>query len=156
MIQGILKKIFGDKSAKDQKSYQPLIDKTHEFTAILESLTDDDLRAKTNYFQQIIKDGTKSIENEVVELNAKANNPATVIFDKEAIFEKIDNPINGELVAEIYSDVVEALFTWEPRFEVEQVIVQSIEKGKITIDLEGSFLKDGKKIVLENIEISSS
>ena len=35
------------------------------------------------------------------------------------IFEKIDNPINGELVAEIYSDVVEALFTWEPRFEVE-------------------------------------
>jgi phage baseplate assembly protein W len=72
------------------------------------------------------------------------------------LFEKIDNPINGELVAEIYSDVVEALFTWEPRFEVEQVIVQSIEKGKITIDLEGSFLKDGKKIVLENIEISSS
>ena len=72
------------------------------------------------------------------------------------IFEKIDRPINGELVAEIYSDVVEALFNWEPRFEVEQVIVQSIEKGKITIDLEGSFLKDGKKIVLENIEISSS
>ena len=72
------------------------------------------------------------------------------------LFEKIDNPINGELVAEIYSDVIEALFTWEPRFEVEQVIVQSIEKGKITIDLEGSFLKDGKKIVLENIEISSS
>ncbi len=72
------------------------------------------------------------------------------------LFEKIDNPINGELIVEIYSDVVEALFTWEPRFEVEQVIVQSIEKGKITIDLEGSFLKDGKKIVLENIEINSS
>src|SRR3989338_5209102 len=71
------------------------------------------------------------------------------------LFEKIDNPINGELVAEIYSDVIEALFTWEPRFEVEKVTVQSIEKGKITIDLEGSFLKDGQKIVLENIEISS-
>lgn len=72
------------------------------------------------------------------------------------IFEKIDRPINGELVAEIYSDVVEALFIWEPRFEVEQVTVQSIEKGKITVDLEGTFLKDGEKIVLENIEISSS
>jgi hypothetical protein len=71
------------------------------------------------------------------------------------IFEKIDNPINGELIAEIYSDVVEALFIWEPRFEVEQVTVQSIKKGKITIDLEGSFLKEGKKIVLENIEISN-
>jgi len=72
------------------------------------------------------------------------------------LFEKIDNPINGELVAEIYSDVVEALFIWEPRFEVAQVKIQSIEKGKITIDLEGSFLKDGEKIILENIEIGNS
>ena len=72
------------------------------------------------------------------------------------LFKKIDNPINGELIAEIYCDVVEALFTWEPRFEVEQVTVQNIEKGKITIDLAGSFLKDGTKITLENISISNS
>ena len=72
------------------------------------------------------------------------------------IFERIDQPINGDLIAEIYSDVVEALFTWEPRFAVEQVTVKSIEKGKITIDLEGSFVKDGQKIVLENISITSS
>lgn len=72
------------------------------------------------------------------------------------LFEKIDNPINGELIAEVYSDVVEALFTWEPRFEVDQVTVQSIDKGKIIIDLSGSFLKDGQKITLENISISSS
>jgi len=71
------------------------------------------------------------------------------------LFERIDQPINGDLIAEIYSDVVEALFTWEPRFEVEQVTVQSIEKGEITIDLEGSYVKDGQKIVLENISISS-
>ena len=71
------------------------------------------------------------------------------------LFERIDQPINGDLIAEIYSDVVEALFTWEPRFEVTQVTVQSIEKGKITIDLEGSYVKDGQKIVLENISISS-
>ncbi len=71
------------------------------------------------------------------------------------LFERIDQPINGDLIAEIYSDVVEALFTWEPRFEVEQVTVQSIEKGKITINLEGNYVKDGQKIVLENISISS-
>ncbi len=72
------------------------------------------------------------------------------------LFERIDQPINGDLIAEIYSDVVEALFTWEPRFEVEQVTVQNIEKGKITIDLIGSYVKDGQKIVLENISITSS
>lgn len=72
------------------------------------------------------------------------------------LFERIDQPTNGELIAEIYSDIVEALFIWEPRFAVEQVTVKGIEKGKITIDLEGSFVKDGQKIVLENIQITSS
>jgi uncharacterized protein len=72
------------------------------------------------------------------------------------LFERIDQPTNGELIAEIYSDIVEALFIWEPRFAVEQVTVQAIEKGKITIDLEGSFVKDGQKISLENIQITSS
>lgn len=71
------------------------------------------------------------------------------------LFEKIDRPVNGELIAEIYSDIIEALFTWEPRFEVEQVTVQNIENGKITIDLEGSILLSGEKITLENIEITS-
>ena len=72
------------------------------------------------------------------------------------LFERIDQPINGELIAEIYSDIVEAISTWEPRFEVEQVTLQSIDKGKIIIDLEGNYVKDGQKIVLENISITSS
>ena len=72
------------------------------------------------------------------------------------LFERIDQPINGELIAEIYSDIVEAISTWEPRFEVEQVTLQSINKGNIVIDLEGTFVKDGQKIVLENISITSS
>lgn len=71
------------------------------------------------------------------------------------LFERIDQPINGELIAEIYSDIVEAISTWEPRFEVEQVILQSIDKGKIIIDLEGSYVKDGQKITLENITITN-
>ncbi len=72
------------------------------------------------------------------------------------LFERIDQPINGELIAEIYSDIVEAISTWEPRFEVEQVTLQSINKGNIVIDLEGTFVKDGQKIVLKNISITSS
>ena len=72
------------------------------------------------------------------------------------LFEKIDRPINGELISEIYSDIIEAIFIWEPRFEVEQVIVQNITNGKITIDIEGSLLRNGKKITLENMEITNN
>ena len=71
------------------------------------------------------------------------------------LFNKIDHPVNGELIAEIYLDIVESLFIWEPRFELDQVSVQNIQNGKITIDLEGSFLKLGEKITLENIEITN-
>ena len=71
------------------------------------------------------------------------------------LFEKIDRPINGELIAEIYSDIVEALFIWEPRFELEQVTVQNVAQEKIIIDLEGNLLRNGQKIKLENIEIAS-
>ena len=42
------------------------------------------------------------------------------------LFNKIDRPINGELIAEIYLDIVESLFTWEPRFELEQVDRKSV------------------------------
>ena len=72
------------------------------------------------------------------------------------LFNKIDHPVNGELIAEIYLNIVESLFIWEPRFELDQVAVQSIENGKITIDLEGSFLASGQKITLENIEITNA
>ena len=71
------------------------------------------------------------------------------------LFNKIDHPVNGELIAEIYLDIVESLFIWEPSFELDQVAVQNIQNGKITIDLEGSFLKLGEKITLENIEITN-
>lgn len=69
------------------------------------------------------------------------------------LFEKIDRPLNGELIAEIYSDVIEALYDWEPRFEVIQVTLQSLVQGKLTLDLEGRYLANGQIIKLEGIEI---
>ena len=34
------------------------------------------------------------------------------------LFNKIDHPVNGELIAEIYLDIVESLFIWEPRLNL--------------------------------------
>lgn len=70
------------------------------------------------------------------------------------IFKRIDAPITGELVAEIYADVVEALFNYEPRFEVSNVSVVSITDGKIVLDLEGKYIPTGENIQLKNLIIS--
>jgi phage baseplate assembly protein W len=69
------------------------------------------------------------------------------------IFQRIDAPITGELVAEIYADVVEALFNYEPRIEVSAVSVASISNGHIVLDLEGKYLPTGEAIKLNNLEL---
>ncbi len=145
MIQGLLKKLFGDKSAKDQKSYQPLIDKAHHFTSILHSLSDDELREKTLYFQNIIKDSTRDLENQVQELNTKANDPKTVIFDKEDIFAKID-----KLSLTIDEKIEETLETILPEAfaVIKETARRWAENGHLTVtaqqfDRDLSLKKDG-------------
>ena len=69
------------------------------------------------------------------------------------VFNRIDKPINGELIAEIYSDIVEALFTFEPNFSLTKVSVNSIEEEKLYLDLEGEMLENGQIIKLERMEI---
>ena len=55
MISNILKKLFGDKSAKDQKQYQPAIDASNKFSAEFLSISDDELRGKTAKFNFLFK-----------------------------------------------------------------------------------------------------
>lgn len=69
------------------------------------------------------------------------------------LFKRIDNPTNGELIANIYSDCVTALYNFEPEFEVVNVSVVSIEHGKIILNLEGQYLSNGEIIKIDNIEI---
>lgn len=112
MIQSILKKLFGDKSVKDRKAYQPIIDKTLEYASTFRSLSDDELRAKTPYFQNLIKEGTQQLEDEIKSLNDLANDPKTVIHDKEAIFEKLDKLSKNvdEKIEEILESILPEAF----------------------------------------------
>lgn len=69
------------------------------------------------------------------------------------VFNRIDNPINGETIAEIYSDIVEALFNFEPNFSLNKLAVNSIDEEKLVLDLEGEMLENGQIIKLERMEI---
>ena len=69
------------------------------------------------------------------------------------LFKRLDAPLTGELLAEIYADVVEALFSYEPRFEVTNVSVVSIDQGHLILDVTGKYLVTGEDITLTGIEI---
>jgi len=90
MAGGILSKIFGDKTQKDRKIYQPIIDQTNAFFEQYKSLSDDELRAKTPYLKEKIRVATQPLNDEIAELKAKTDNPDLEVLHKEAIFQKID------------------------------------------------------------------
>lgn len=69
------------------------------------------------------------------------------------LFKRLDAPLTGELMAEIYADVVEALFSYEPRFEVTNVSVVSMDQGHLILDVTGKYLITGEDITLTGIEI---
>lgn len=69
------------------------------------------------------------------------------------LFKRIDAPLTGDLVAEIYADVVDALFNYEPRFEVSTVSVVSVGAGTLVLDLEGKYLPTGETVKLTGINI---
>ncbi len=72
------------------------------------------------------------------------------------LFTRIDNPLNAELIALVYSDIVEALFNYEPRFELLKVSVVSMDKQKMILDLEGKYTATGESLKVNNLEISRS
>ncbi len=107
MAFNIFKKILGDKSAKDRKEYQPSIDKANEFQAALRSISDDELRAKTNEFKALIKNAIQPLEDELSQLKATASDISTAVQDKEALFESIDKL--GKSIDEKIEEVLEEI-----------------------------------------------
>lgn len=69
------------------------------------------------------------------------------------LLELVDRPINRDFTLEIYAAVAEALQKWETRFKLEKVKITEVKEGKVTIDLEGLYLPDGKNIHFDGIVV---
>ena len=91
MLDGILKKLFGDKSQKDLKELSPIIDQTAGVFSEIQQLSDDQLRDQSRIFKEEIISSYKMISDEVHELKQKASSANMSIQDKEALFEKVES-----------------------------------------------------------------
>lgn len=54
-----VEKIFGTKSDKDLKAMRPLVDKINSFEPQMKKLSDDELKAQTVKFRQMLANGTE-------------------------------------------------------------------------------------------------
>ena len=82
MISELLKKIFGDKNAKDKKLYWPYVEQTLVELEKVKALSDQGLRDKTREFQLLIRNEKQQLEDELVALKEKAEDVKTPIEEK--------------------------------------------------------------------------
>src|SRR5690625_5181510 len=89
-LDTILKFFVGDKSKKDIKEIQPIVDKIKKLEPKIASLSLDELREKSNTFRQAIKDAQKDIQAEIQSLQQQADT-TTNIDEKETLYKQIDD-----------------------------------------------------------------
>ncbi|TXI70121.1 MAG: preprotein translocase subunit SecA [Flavobacterium sp.] len=89
IINSILKAFVGDKSEKDVKAIQPLINKVKSFESALQALSHDELRAKTAEFKAKIQQARAEKDAKIASLKQDAEQTQD-IDAREDIYAEID------------------------------------------------------------------
>ncbi|NNE01915.1 MAG: preprotein translocase subunit SecA [Eudoraea sp.] len=89
LLNSVIKAFVGDKSKKDVKELQPLVDQINSHGAVLESLSNDELRQKTADFKEIISEDCAAITAKINDL-VKEVHASTDIDKNEDIYAEID------------------------------------------------------------------
>ena len=115
----ILKSLFGDKSSRDMKLIQPLVEKVKAVAPQIEALDNDGLRARTKELQQQVQSSAKEQKAKIAELKAKIE--STPIDERADIFAEIDK-IEKE-VLDIYEKALN-----EVMFEVFAIVRETARR----------------------------
>ena len=83
-----LKSLFGDKSSRDMKLIQPLVEKVKAAYPEIQALSNDELRAKTKEIQAFVQNSANEQKEKIAQLKATIED--TPIDEREAIFNQID------------------------------------------------------------------
>ncbi len=156
---GFITKLFGgSKSEKDVKKIQPIVARTNEYFASYQSLTNDELRHKTQEFRDRIKAHLKDTDEEIEARNkAAADLPFNDLVGKDAIYQEVDKlkkerdkkieEILEQLLPEAFAVVKETARRFKENTEVISTATQldrdlSVKKPYITIDGNRSIFKN--------------
>ena len=87
-INSILSKLFGNKSTRDMKLIQPIVEQVKAASPAIEALDNDALRAKTKELQHEVQHSADDLKEKIEGLKAKIEE--TPIEDRVVIFNQID------------------------------------------------------------------
>lgn len=86
-----ISKLFGSKSDRDVKAITPIVEKIKAEFAKMDQLSHDELRAKTIYFKETIKEGLAKIDAEIAEIKARTEeNLDLEVSEKVELYTQLD------------------------------------------------------------------
>ncbi len=150
LLGKVLKTFLGSKKDRDIKELSPIIDQVAAVYPQLSSLTNDELRAKTTYFKEKIKEKTSTLENQIEELKQKIETDASLsINEKEKIYAEID-----ELDKQVLSLIEEVLLEIQPEaFAVMKETARRFSQNE-TIEVAASQMDRDIAAIKDNVEIN--
>ncbi|PZF71430.1 preprotein translocase subunit SecA [Taibaiella soli] len=111
---GFLSKLFGgSKSDKDVKRITPLVSEINRVYGELKSLSNDELRNKTQEFRQRIREHLKGIDEEIAAKKAEGEQHSEdEIQNREAIYDEVDKLIKkrDEQIEEVLEEILPEAF----------------------------------------------
>src|SRR3954463_10452770 len=158
MLKLISKLIGGNKSEKDVKQLEPIVIKINQYFEQYQSLSSDDLRAKTIEFKQRIKDHLKDIDAEIESKKQAAETLADAdIQGRDTIYREVDDlkkdrdkkieEILNEILPETFAVVKETARRFKENTELVATATQhdrdlSVKKPYIRIEGDKAIYKN--------------
>ncbi|UJH66860.1 preprotein translocase subunit SecA [Allomuricauda sp. SCSIO 65647] len=156
LLNSVLKAFVGDKSKKDVKALQPLVEEIKSFEKQLEALTHDELRQKTMTFKALIQEKCKSIDEQIAKLKAEVE-ASTDIDRNEEIYAEIDAldeeayKISEKTLNEILPEAFAVIKETTKRFaNNETITVKASEFDRMLSGTKDYVTLDGDKAVWSN------
>ncbi len=153
----ILRSLFGDKSSRDMKLIQPLVEKVKAAYPEVQKLDNDQLRQRTKDIQRQVQDSAKEQKAEIEKL--KATIEETPIDERADIFSQIDKlekevlDIYEKALDEVMPEVFSIVKETARRFaENEETIVTATDFDReLAADSRKDFITiDGDKAIYHN------
>jgi preprotein translocase subunit SecA len=158
-MAGLFSSLFGgSKSEKDVKKIAPLVTDINQHFASFESITNDQLRNKTQIFRQRIKDYLKEIDEEIASKNKQADElPYNDLLGKDAIYQEVDKlkKDRDKKIEEVLEDILPEAFAvvkeTARRFKENKEIIATATQLDRDLSVKKEYVTiDGDKSVFQN------
>ena len=158
-MSGLFSSLFGgSKSEKDVKKITPLVGDINQHFVSFQSMTNDELRNKTKWFRQRIKEHLQDIDNEIDSKNKQADAlPYNDLLGKDAIYQEVDKLKKDrdkkieEVLLELLPEAFAVVKETAKRFKENKEIISTATDLDRDLSVKKEYIKiDGDKSIYKN------